>query len=101
MPGTGGFAGSSTENIQHFGAVRTRITGSGNLIPTFIGLDSTLSSQLASIVMSTTSGREPRVLANFVGQRARLEFKTVNANEFFNVNRIIIFIKPMYTEFPG
>lgn len=101
MPSTGGFSGSSSENIQHYGAVRLRINGIGNLIQTFFGLDNVLTQVLASLAMSNNPGVQPRVLSNFINQRARLELKTVAIDEVMRVNRILIFIKPIWTEYPG
>lgn len=85
------------ENILHFGAVRYRVTGSGNLIQSFYGLDRAESEVLKPLVLSEAPGREPIVLANFKGQRALLRLETTVINEWFNFNRIILFTKPIYS----
>ena|SRR5690349_5151523 len=100
-PSAGGFSGTSSEVIQHFGAVKLRITGSGNLDSQFLSLDGALTQSLTPIAMSVNSGREPRILANFITERARLEISTDQIDEYFNINRMLIFVRPIWTEYPG
>jgi hypothetical protein len=90
-----------SEDIVHYGAVRLRVTGSGNLRMTFLSLDEDTSSVLSPIVLQATTGREPLRLANFISQRGMLEISTTAINEKFRINRVIIFEKPLWTEYPG
>ena len=89
------------ESILHFGLVRYRVVGSGNLIQTFYGLDRAQSQVLQNLAMSTVSGRELVKLSNFKGQRALLRLETVEINEYFEFNRVIIFIAELYSGYPG
>lgn len=91
----------SGENIQHFGAIRLRVNGSGNLKPKFLSLDDVKTLDLVPIVMSTLTDREPTRLSNFMSQRARLRLGTTEKDEIFKINRVIIFIKETYSEYPG
>lgn len=91
---------SFTGEIIHFGALRFRVTGSGNLQLLLHSLDDVNSSQLSSIAMQTTTNKEPLVLANFVDQRGYLEFKTTAINETFSISKITIFIRPIATGYP-
>ncbi len=100
MP-TGAGVSSPAEDIVHFGGVRLRVTGTGNLRMTFFSLDDESSSVLAPIAMSNTTGREPLRLANFISQRGMLEIKTTAINEVFRINRVIIFEKALWTSYPG
>jgi hypothetical protein len=100
MPFSGGNSSGGGENINHFGAVRVRVTGSGSLVPTLIGLDSVVTVTLTSIVMASSPGLQPTVLSNFVGQRARLQLQTTTLNATFDINRILVFTKPLYTSYP-
>ncbi|HYV51985.1 MAG TPA: hypothetical protein VE971_01715 [Candidatus Eisenbacteria bacterium] len=100
MPYSGGNSAGGGENINHFGAVRVRVKGSGLLIPTLIGFDSVASSVLASISMGASPGLQPTVLANFVGQRVQLQLQTTSLNDKFDINRIIVFAKALYTSYP-
>lgn len=89
------------EDILHFGAVRYRVNGIGQLKSTLFSLDDVYSQTLAEITMATATNREPRVLSNFIQQRARLRFGTTDFGEFFKVNRVVIFVKTMWSEYPG
>lgn len=88
------------DNLIHFGGVRYRISGSGNLLSTYLGMDSVLTNTLAAIALSNTPGREPFLLANLVSQRARLQFTTTVINEVAKVNRVILYTKDIYTGYP-
>lgn len=78
-----------------------RVTGSGNLRMTFFSLDDEHSNVLAPIAMQATTGREPTRLANFISQRGMLEIKVTAIDEKFTINRIVIFEKPMWSQYPG
>lgn len=101
MPYSGGSSAGGGEDILHYGVVRLRVTGTGNLKLAFTGLDDVVTANLTPIVMASTPGREPRVLANFVGQRARFKVQTTEKDEVFRVNRIVIFAKPIWADYPG
>ena len=88
------------EDLLHFGSVKLRITGSANLDMQLIGLDDTITQDLFPLPITTTSGREPVRLSNMIGQRARLKLSTDAIDEWINVNRIIIYVKPTYTSYP-
>jgi hypothetical protein len=92
---------SNDESICHFGAVKYRVTGSGNLVSTFQSLDTVQTTQLATIAMQATPGREPTILTNFISQRAFLRVETMNLNETFRINRIVVYAKPLWTQFYG
>ena len=89
------------ESINHYNAVRLRVTGSGSLQMFLRSFDNTISETLTSLTMAATTNREPTQLANFIDQRAQLELKTTEINETFTVSKIIVFLKPFATEFPG
>lgn len=89
------------EGILHWGAVTLRVTGSGNLRMHLTGLDNAITKTLVPIVMSDTSGREPTRLSNFNSQRTKIKLQTTAINEVMRINRIILWTKPIYTQFPG
>lgn len=92
-------AKATGENIHHFGGIRLRVTGAGILRPTLRSMDNTYSSTLATLTMSATTNREPTILSNFKQQRACLELKITELNDTFIINRIVIFVKPLYQSF--
>lgn len=93
--------GSSGENISHFTAVRLRVVGSGNLNMTLYSLDDVNSQVLAPLAMSATTNIQPTRLANFNEQRAALWLGTTEKDEYFRINRIILFSKEIFTSYPG
>jgi hypothetical protein len=90
---------SGEESIVHFGGVRIRATGNANLKLNIRSLDSIQSLDL--VPMAITPGREKFRLSNFVSQRAFLTIKTTEINETFEINRVIAFVKPIYTDYPN
>lgn len=89
------------ENILHYAGARLRLQGVGNLIPSFINLDDSPIQVLTSIPMSMTPGREQLRLANFTGQRVRFKFETNMIDEKLIINRIILYNRALWTEYPG
>lgn len=88
------------EYEQHIVATRLRVTGSGNLLLSLQDISSIQNQSLLPIPMQATTRIESTVLANFQSQRTRLIGQTVNINEIFQIRRIIIYAKPVATEYP-
>lgn len=93
--------GSSGENISHFAAIRVRLTGVGSFQMTIYSLDDIKSKVLVPFTMSATTRIIPTRIVNFMEQRASFELKTTAIDERFRVNRIIIFMKEVFTSYPG
>lgn len=93
--------GSGGENINHFAGVRMRVIGSGNLQMTLFSQDSVRSQTLTSFVMASTARISPFRLTSFVEQRAQLRIETTAINEIFRINRIVLYVKPIFTMEPG
>lgn len=89
------------EDFLHFGAVRMRINGEGNLNLSFRSLDDVDEEILYPLEMQPTTAKEPIVLANFISQRGMLRGYVNQINENFSINRLILFVRPIYTEFPN
>jgi hypothetical protein len=87
--------------ILHFNAIRLRVTGSGNLQLTMKSLDDVNTLALANTVMAATTNIEPTTLTNFIDQRGCLEGTTTLINETFNISKIVIFIRPIASGYPG
>jgi|SRR3990167_759210 len=101
MAGTTRPNGSRGENISHINAIRMRVVGSGNLELTLYSLDDVDSQALVDITMSAATAIQPTRLANFWSQRVSLELKTDAINEYFRINRVIMFTKELYSSYPG
>lgn len=93
--------GSSGENISHFNAVRMRVIGQGSLKLTMHSMQSIRTKQLVDIPMSMQTNKQPIRLANFMEQRAALEISTNSINDYFRINRIIVFSREVFTEYPA
>lgn len=89
------------ESINHYAAIRVRVNGLGNLRPTLYSLDNIITQTLVPLVMQSITDRQPVRLCNFQTQRASLELKTTALDEWFRINRIILFSKELYIDFPS
>lgn len=89
------------EQILHFGALTFRLNGNGNFRMTLFSLDKVYTSILSPLAMSTTPGREPTRLCNFSQQRTLLRMETTGISEYMKVNRIVFFVKPIYSQYPA
>lgn len=91
---------SGEEVINHYGAVRLRAKGIGNLQLTLYSLDESLSTVLAPIPLQIVNNIEQNRLSNFTQQRSKLEIKTTNVGEIFVISKIIVFTKPIAKSWP-
>lgn len=89
------------ETINHYNAVRIRVNGSGLLRMRLMSLDEVDSQILVPFTMAPITQREPTRLANFKSQRCSLELTTTTIDETFRISKIIVFFKPVESEFPG
>jgi len=89
--------GSTGEFINHFGGIRMRVIGTGDLLMTLLSQDEVRSQSLVAFTMATTSRISPFRLASFMEQRAQLRVETTAIDEIFRINRIIIYAKPVFT----
>lgn len=96
---------SRGESINHFNGARFRVIGEGNLqVATYSpGGDNTdiLVETLLPYAMSVTTDRQPTLGMNGRQQRLSLEIKVTEIDEWFQINRIVVFMKPLYTSFVG
>ena len=85
----------------HFGAVRLRVLGTGNLKLKLIPLGTDNPPQdLVPIQMSQTTGRYPNQLANMIQQKAQLEIRTTEFSEVFLLKQVILYVKVVATGYP-
>lgn len=89
------------EQILHFGAITYRLNGTGFFRQELQSLDNVVVSTLVPLTMATLTSREPTRLCNFTQQRAKLKMFTNAIDEYMKVNRIIYFVKPIYSQYPG
>lgn len=92
---------STQDNIVHYTSVRMRIIGSGNLDMTMFSQDDIFSSTLVPFTMMAATNIRPTRLMNFQHQRAYLRGSTDQINEFFKINKIVIYAKEVFVEYPS
>lgn len=88
------------ESDFHIVAVRSRVTGSGNLLFSLEDYSQIQTQNLQPLALQAATRFEPLVLSNFQSQRTRLIGQVVNLGEWFEFNRLIIFAKPVAEEYP-
>jgi len=87
--------------VIHYGGIRFRVNGSGNLRITYQSLDNVKNKVLIPLVMATGTDKEPFRLGNFVTQRMFVRVETTDIDEIFKINRVIVFARPLYSQYPG
>lgn len=91
---------SSSSDILHFGAVRLRVTGAGILEQSLRSLDDINIVNMSDLDMQAATNREPLTLTNYIDQRGQYKLGTVRINETFEISKIVIFVKQLYTGYP-
>lgn len=89
-----------SEPINHYGSVKLRVTGSGNLKLKMYSLDDLVTQDLTPVAMTTSTSRQPVVLSNFMQERMSFEIKTTEIDEHFQIGRIVIYVKPTFSSYP-
>ena len=93
--------GSVSGNIGHVAAVRMRVVGQGDLNMTLYSLDDIKSKTLVPFTLTATARIMPTRIANFMEQLASLELETTEIDDYFRINRIVIFTKEVFSSYPG
>lgn len=96
-----GALSATQDNIIHYTSVRMRIIGSGSLKMTMYSQDEIFNSPLVPFTMQATTNIRPTRLMNFQHQRAYLEGKTTESGEWFSINKIVIYAKEVFVEYPS
>jgi len=91
---------SGSELIYHIAGVRLRVVGSGSLRMFLRSLDNIRSFTMLPLAMSATTDKEPTRLGNMRSQRTQLELRVNEIDEYFKIQKIIIFAKPSGTSHP-
>lgn len=86
--------------INHFNAVRLRVTGAGNLKGKLYSQGNNKTQDLVPLVLESTTERSKTQLCNFSQERVFLEIKTTEINETFVITSILVFVKPKAESYP-
>jgi hypothetical protein len=93
--------GSSGEAIYHFSHLRVRVNGISDLKAVVHSMDYVKSKELVPLVVRLHSRVQSVRLVNFVEQRASFEFAHLNMDYYVKINRIVVYMKEIYTSHPG
>jgi hypothetical protein len=77
------------------------VTGTGNLDMSLLSQDEVKSVTITPLALQSTNEKQPTKLTNFVQQRALLKISTDEINEFFYIQRLILYVKQMYSQYPS
>ena len=92
---------SNEEVINHYGAIRLRMTGTGNLLPTLYSFDKVKVLPLVAMPMVLKTNIEPIRLSNLNEQKARLELRITELDETFKISKVVVFVKPVAKSYPS
>lgn len=100
MTASAGFS-STQDNIVHYASVRMRIVGSGSLQMKMVSQDAIYESVLVPFTLAAATNIRPTRLMNFQHQRASFECKTTEISEWFKINKIVIYAKEVFVDYPS
>ena len=100
MTASAGFS-QTQDNIVHYASLRMRITGSGSLDMRMLSQDDIHTQVLVPFTMQSATNIRPTRLMNFQHQRAMLECKTDAIGEWFKINKIVIYAKEVFVDYPS
>jgi hypothetical protein len=83
-------------SINHFAGARLRVVGNGTLQTLIGSLDSVQTLSADDIVMALRPGYEPTIMFNFQAEKASFMFYTSSIDEWFHVNKIVIFASKLW-----
>jgi hypothetical protein len=87
--------------INHFGGVKLRVVGSGSLQIQAAGEDGINSTTIPPLTLATAPGYEPDRIFNFINEKMSLRFRVSNFGEYYTINRIDIYGKPLWLRRPS
>lgn len=93
--------GSGGEDIQHFSHIRVRAIGQGQIFLSVASQDYVKTKTLIPLILRNANRQTPDRLVNFVEQRASFTLYTPEINTYFRINRIIVYMKTIYSSHPG
>ena len=91
---------SGSGNAIHFGGLRLRVVGSGNLEVSIATLEDVIVKTNSPIVLAEPNRIEPYRILNFTTQRASIKLQTVNENEWFKINQLVVYARPVFQNYP-
>jgi hypothetical protein len=91
---------NSDGTVNHYNAVRLRVTGSGTLKGQLQTMNEIYTDTFANLTLQATDDSSPVLLANLTSERASLYLYTDQIDDQFAISRIVVFLKQVATSFP-
>jgi len=87
--------------VNHYSMIHLRLLGNGALKITLFSEDQSATANPPSITMAQTPGREYDRLINFVNEKMSAKFRVSSFGEWFMIDELIIFAKPLWLRRPA
>lgn len=87
--------------INHFGGIKLRVKGTGNLQVSMFGEDDTVTATAPSIIMAQNPGYEPDRITNFQNEKMALKLRANLFEERATISKITIYAKPIWLRRPA
>lgn len=89
-------------NILHGAGIRVRVVGVGVLHSGMAGFHGTITNTLADVTLSTTNARKIDRLGNIVSQAIKWQLSQNGVvGDYTRVNDVTVFVKQIYSQYPG
>lgn len=98
---------SRGDAINHYNGLRLRVIGAGSLQVNSYAFSGdndnpdVLVETLVPYTMASATKVEPTLLMNAKEFRLSIEVKVTEINEYFEIQRMVVFMKPLFTGVPG
>lgn len=88
-------------DIVHTTGLRMRVVGEGDLKMRLLSLDAVEEQVLVPFALETRTAKPLFRLANFQQPGTQLELSQTELDDRMRVNSIIIYVKPVFAEYPA
>lgn len=87
--------------INHFGGVKLRVFGSGNLQINLTGEDGVGSQDLLALTLLASPGFEPYRIFNFINEKCYIKLRTHLFGEHYTISSVITYAKALWIARPN
>lgn len=87
--------------LHHFGGIKLRAKGAGNLLIDLYGEDDAGHVSIPSISLALSPGLEPDRLINFINEKMSIKFSVTNFQEYYVITRLDVWAKALWLRRPS
>lgn len=88
------------ELINHYNGIKLAVEGVGYLRVRLLSKSGVKEVTLAPLGMSPLNDRHEFIKANFRQARVQVELKIIDIDEYFRIDKIVVYYKPVATSYP-